>query len=84
VITISNELGEPRFPTARAKMAARKKKPTVIAANDLGLSTDDLTAKAVLSKQFVPQVQNNCEFLEGTPADVAQALMEKLRADSLV
>ena len=26
VVTISNELGEPRFPTARAKMAARKKK----------------------------------------------------------
>jgi electron transfer flavoprotein beta subunit len=84
VITISNELGEPRFPTARAKMAARKKKPTVIAADDLGLSTDDLTAKVVLSKQFVPQVQGSCEFLEGSPAEVAQALMEKLRADSLV
>lgn len=84
VITISNELGEPRFPTARAKMAARKKKPTVVAVGDLGLSTDDLTAKVVLSKQFVPQVQGSCEFLEGSPAEVAQALMEKLRADSLV
>ena len=84
VITISNELGEPRFPTARAKMAARKKKPTVIAANDLGLSADELTAKVVLSKQFVPQVQGSCEFLEGSPAEVAQTLMDKLRADSLV
>jgi electron transfer flavoprotein beta subunit len=84
VITISNELGEPRFPTARAKMAARKKKATVVAINDLGLSAEDLTAKAVLAKQFVPHVQNNCEFLKGTPAEVAQALMEKLRSDSLV
>jgi electron transfer flavoprotein beta subunit len=84
VVTVSNELGEPRFPTARAKMAARKKKPTVIAASELGLSTDDLTEKVVLSQQFVPQVQNNCEFLEGSAAEVAQALMEKLRSDSLV
>jgi electron transfer flavoprotein beta subunit len=84
VITISNELGEPRFPTARAKMAARKKKPTVVAVSDLGLSADDLTAKVVLSKQFVPQVQGSCEFLDGTPAEVAQALIAKLRADSLV
>jgi electron transfer flavoprotein beta subunit len=84
VVTISNELGEPRFPTARAKMAARKKKPTVIAVSDLGLSAEDLTAKVVLSKQLVPQVQGSCEFLEGSPAEVAQALMEKLRADSLV
>lgn len=84
VVTISNELGEPRFPTARAKMAARKKKPTVVAASDLGLSAEELTAKVVLSKQLVPQVQGSCEFLEGSPAEVAQALMEKLRADSLV
>jgi electron transfer flavoprotein beta subunit len=84
VITISNELGEPRFPTARAKMAARKKKPTVVAVNDLGLSAEDLTAKVVLSKQLVPQVQGSCEFLEGSPAEVAQTLMEKLRADSVL
>jgi len=84
VISISNELGEPRFPTARAKMAARKMKPTVIAANDLDLSTRDRTAKVVLSKQFVPRVQNRCEFLEGTSAEVAKALMEKLRADNVL
>ncbi len=28
VVTVSNELGEPRFPSARDKMAARKKVPT--------------------------------------------------------
>jgi electron transfer flavoprotein beta subunit len=65
-------------------MAARKKKPTVVAVSDLGLSADDLTAKVVLSKQLVPQIQGSCEFLKGSPAEVAQALMEKLRADSLV
>jgi electron transfer flavoprotein beta subunit len=51
VVTISNELGDPRFPTAKGKMAARKKKPTNISADDLGLPAQELTPRVVLSKQ---------------------------------
>ncbi len=84
VVTISNELGDPRFPTAKAKMAARKKKPTNIAAADLGLSADDLAPKTILCQQEVPEIQGNCEFLEGSAEDVAKQLLEKLRADSTI
>jgi electron transfer flavoprotein beta subunit len=84
VVTISNELGDPRFPSAKAKMAARKKKPKLLTAGDLGLSADQLMPKVVLVKQFVPEVQGNCEFLEGSAAEVAQQLIEKLRADKLI
>lgn len=84
VVTISNELGDPRFPTAKAKMAARKKKPTSMAVSELGLSAGELQAGSVLVKQFVPEVQGNCEFLEGSAAEVAQQLVEKLRADSVI
>ncbi len=84
VVTVSNEMGDPRFPTAKAKMAARKKKPTKISVDDLGLSTDELTPKVVMTKQFVPEVQGNCEFIEGSPAEAAQTLIDKLRADSLI
>lgn len=84
VVTISNELGDPRFPTAKAKMAARKKKPTNINVADLGLSEQELTPGTVLVKQFVPEVQGNCEFLEGSPQQVARQLVEKLRADSTI
>lgn len=84
IVTISNELGDPRFPTAKAKMAARKKKPTKVAVDSLGLSADELAPKVVLTKQFVPEVQGNCEFLEGSPAEVAKKLIDTLRADSLI
>lgn len=84
VVTISNELGDPRFPTAKAKMAARKKKPTQLSVADLGLSAEELAPGAVLVRQFVPEVQGNCEFLEGSPAEVAQQLVAKLRADSVI
>ena len=84
VVTISNELGDPRFPSAKAKMAARKKKPVVLTAADLGVSPDDLNPKVKLVKQFVPDVQGNCEFLEGSPAEIAQQLIDKLKADQLI
>lgn len=82
VVTISNELGDPRFPTAKAKMAARKKKPSIIDIAELSLSENQLTPGTVLIKQFVPEVQGNCEFLEGSAQEIAEQLLAKLRAES--
>lgn len=84
IVTISNELGEPRFPTAKAKMAARRKKPLDISISDLSLSADDLIPQAVLTKQYVPEVHGNCEFIEGSPSEAAKTLLEKLRAEDVI
>ena len=84
LVTITNELGEPRFPAAKAKMKARKAKPTALTISDLGLSADALAPKVELLKQYVPEVQGNCEFLEGSPEEVAKQLIDKLRADSSI
>ncbi len=81
LVTVSNELGEPRFPSAKAKMAARKKKPSLISPDELGLGAEQLQPQAILVRQFVPELQGNCEFLEGSPAEVAQQLFARLRAD---
>lgn len=37
VVTVSNELGTPRFPSAKSKMAARKMSPTEISIASLGV-----------------------------------------------
>jgi len=84
VVTVSNELGEPRFPSARDKMAARKKQPEQIELSSLGLSAEALQPRVQLIKQYVPEVQGHCEFIDGTPAEVAVKLFEKLRADKLI
>jgi electron transfer flavoprotein beta subunit len=84
VVTVSNELGDPRFPTAKGKMAARKKKPTVVSLDELGLGRDALAPKVRLAKQYVPTIQGDCELLEGAPAEVAATLISKLRADSVI
>ena len=81
VVTVSNEIGVPRFPSAKAKMAARKMAPSELTTASLGLDSHALNADVVLSRQFVPTVQGNCEFLAGSPAEVAQQLLARLRAD---
>jgi electron transfer flavoprotein beta subunit len=78
VVTVSNELGTPRYPTAARKIQARRVKPTVVTADSLGLGTADLAPKIAVIRQFVPHVQGHCEFLPGAPAEAAQALVERL------
>ena len=65
VVTISNEIGDPRYPTASAKVKARRVKPTVVTPADLNLDEAQLHPRVMLTKQFVPEVQGNCEFLQG-------------------
>lgn len=82
VVTVTNELGEPRYPTAAAKIKARRMKPSTVATGDLGLDDAALAARATLTRRFVPQVQGNCEFIAGDSAAAqAAALIEKLRGD---
>jgi len=85
VVTVSNELGEPRYPTAAKKMAARRMKPEIITPEGLSLSADALRSRVVARRQFVPTVSGDCEFLSGeTPAELADALIARLRQDSVI
>jgi electron transfer flavoprotein beta subunit len=82
IVTISNELGTPRYPTMAGRMAARKKKPTVVQPDSLGVA--DLAPKVVLARQFVPAVKGECEIIGGTAAEAAARLVARLREDSVL
>lgn len=85
VVTVSNELGEPRYPTAAKKIAARRMKPEIVSREALSLSEEDLRPRVVARRQFVPDVQGSCEFLSGeTPAELSEALVERLRQDGVI
>jgi electron transfer flavoprotein beta subunit len=77
VVTVSNEVGIPRAPAARAMLAARRSQPTTYAASDL---LPEAGGHAVeLLRVFVPDVQGGCEVVEGeTPAQKATALLRRL------
>jgi electron transfer flavoprotein beta subunit len=85
VVTISNELGDPRYPTAASKIKARRVKPTVVAISELGLSAEDAASRVVFTRQFVPTIEGHCEFISGdSPAELADRLIARLREDSVI
>ena len=85
VVTISNELGPPRYPTMVGRMAARKKKIGVMTPADLGLTADALHPRVTLTRQFVPTVKGGCEVIEGaTAAEAATRLIARLREEGVL
>ena len=83
VVTISNELGVPRYPTSRGMIAARRHPPTVRTASELEAGGGALGVELV--ELFVPDVQGQCEQIEGaTPAEQAAALFARLEEEGVL
>ncbi len=88
LVTVSNELGEPRYPTLRGIMQAGRKQPTVWTAADIGADADKIGATGrVVDMQtlFVPVTEAQCEFIEGeNAADAGRQLALKLREAKII
>ena len=63
LVTVSNELGAPRYPNMRNLMAAKRKRPVVWTQADLGLDTADLSARVEILQLRSPQRTRECEFI---------------------
>ena len=84
-MTVSNELGAPRYPTMRHIMAANRKRPTLWKATDLALDPALLTPRIALVDLAFPSRTQQCEIIAG--ADAAEAgknLALKLRDAKLI
>jgi electron transfer flavoprotein beta subunit len=65
LVTVSNEIGQPRYPNLRGIMAASKKQPTVWNLSDLGLDDSAISAKVEIKEIFVPVTETECEYIDG-------------------
>ena len=85
VVTVSNELGQPRYPTLRGIMAATRKQATVWSADDLGVTPSEMTPRLNLVDLFVPSTVKECDFIEGDNEEEAgRNLALKLREAKLI
>jgi electron transfer flavoprotein beta subunit len=85
VVTISNELGQPRYPTAARSMAARRMQPEVIPAAALGVRDGDMRPRVELQRIFVPESPGMCEFIKGDGAAAkAEALLARLHSEHVL
>ena len=83
LITVSNELGEARYPTIRGIMASKKKEPIVWKPADIGVEVSQIGAagrRTRLLKLFQVVREGKCEIIEGdSPEEAAVNLALKLR-----
>jgi electron transfer flavoprotein beta subunit len=88
LITVSNEINKPRYPTLRGIMAAGKKQIPVwdAAALDLDAArTGAQAAHARVLRLYVPVHEAHCEFVEGeTDEDKGEKLALRLREAKLI
>jgi len=83
VMTVSNEIGEPRYATLKGIMAAGKKQPIVWTPSDIGVDHSQIGAagrRAKMLKLYQPVHEGKVEIIEGESAEEAAAnLALKLR-----
>ncbi len=85
LVTVSNELGEPRYPTLRGIMTASRKQPTNWSAADVGLDAGALAPKLTLTELYIPVSDNQVEVIDGEDdADAGRNLALRLREEKLI
>jgi len=82
LITVSNELGEPRYATIKGIMSAKRKEPIVWSPADLEIDTAQIGAagrRVKMLRLFQPVREGACEIIEGEDeADAGANLAAKL------
>jgi electron transfer flavoprotein beta subunit len=87
LITVTKEINEPRLPSFKGKMAARKAEVPVWTPADIQAETERLGADGSptwVVKVFHPTSQRSGECFEGTPDVQAELLVSKLRERSVL
>jgi electron transfer flavoprotein beta subunit len=82
VVTVSSEIGVPRYPSIRRVMAASKKEIPTWNAQDIGYSA---RARNKMLRLFVPVRKSQCQFIGGeTPEEAGINLAHKLRQAKII
>ena len=87
VVSVVKEINEPRLPSLKGKMAAKKKEITKWSAADLGLDGAGVGANSGTKqiKVSTPPPRPKGEMLDGeTAEEIADKLFNKLREDQVI
>lgn len=80
VIGVTKGINEPRFPTLKGTLNARKKEIKKIQVLDLGINTEMLNGVEVEDVYLLPE-RNKCRLITGDPELAAKELVRLLRED---
>lgn len=87
VLTVSTGINEPRYVSIMGIRKAMQKETKVLGLAELGLDEKEVGEAGSwirVQKLYVPPVEKQAEFLEGSPEDVATKIVEILKARGVV
>ncbi len=84
VLTIQSGINTLRYATLKGIMAAKKKEIKKFDAASLGIQRESLSPKMEFLRVHAPVKNKQTQFLEGTPAEIAATLIEKLKNEARV
>jgi len=87
VFTVLKEINEPRLPSLRGKMKARKAEIPVWTVADLNVEEENLGldgSPTFVSKVFTPEPRGEGEIIQGSPEEQAAEVVKRLREVKLV
>lgn len=87
VVSVVKEINEPRLPSLKGKMAAKKKTITKWSAADIGIEASGVGANSGTKQTKVapPPPRSSGEIIEGeTPEEIADKLFNKLRENQVI
>lgn len=82
LLTVVKELNEPRLPSLRGKMAAKKAEIKKMGQADIGVDENSLGLKGSptqVKNIFAPKVKSDRKMFEGSSEDQTNALIEELK-----
>ena len=84
LITAQKGLNEPRYPSLKGVMAAKKKELKTLSLADLGLSAGDIAPQVKVKSLALPAARKGGKVLGGEPAEAAKELVRCLREEAKV
>jgi electron transfer flavoprotein beta subunit len=82
LLTVVKEINEPRLPSLKGKMAAKKSEIRIMGISDIGAEESSLGLKGSptrVRKIFAPAVRADRKLFEGSPKEQVEALVEELK-----
>ena len=87
VITVVKDINEPRLPSLRGKMLAKKKEIPVWKADDLDVEKDKLGLQGsptMVNQIFAPEKKKGGKIFEGEPSEVVDQFIEMAKEFKLI
>lgn len=84
LITAQKGLNEPRYPSMKGIMQAKKKPLKKIGLGDLGLEAGQVVPKVKALSFFLPTARTAGKTIPGEPADAARDLVKALREEAKI